>query len=46
MNDVEKAKLKDYIDELRAEMYYWSISLEANNAIEDVLQKIKDEFEL
>jgi hypothetical protein len=46
MNDVEKAKLKDYIDELRAEMHYWSISLEANNAIEDVLQKIKDEFEL
>ena len=41
-----KEKLKNYIDDLRAEMHYWSISLEANNAIENVLQKIKDEFEL
>lgn len=46
MNNAEKEKLKNYIDDLRAEMYYWSISLEANNAIENVLQKIKDEFEL
>lgn len=46
MTNEEKAKLKDYIDELRAEMHYWSISLEANSAIENVLQKIKDEFEL
>lgn len=46
MTNEEKEKLKDYIDELRAEMHYWSISLEANNAIENVLQKIKDEFKL
>lgn len=45
MNDVEKAKLKDYIDELRAEMNYWSVSSEAYDAIDRILRKMEDLIE-
>lgn len=45
MNDVEKAKLKDYIDELRGEMNYWHISIEATDNIEKVIAKIESLIE-
>jgi hypothetical protein len=41
MNEVEKAKLKEYVDELRAELHYWHISIEANDNIEKVIAKIE-----
>jgi hypothetical protein len=44
MTDIEKAKLKDYIDELRAELNYWSISIEANTNIEKVIEKIEKDL--
>jgi len=45
MNDVEKAKLKDYVDELRAEMNYWTVSSEAYDAIDRVLRKMENLIE-
>jgi hypothetical protein len=41
MNDNEKKKLQEYIDELRAEMNYWTVSSEARDAIEHVLRKME-----
>ena len=41
MDDKEKKKLKDYIDELRAEMNYWHISIEATDNLEKVIAKIE-----
>lgn len=45
MNDVEKAKLKDYIDELRAELHYWHVSIEATDNIEKVIAKMENLIE-
>ena len=41
MNDKEKKKIQEYIDELRDEMNYWTVSSEARDAIEHVLRKME-----
>ena len=41
MNDNEKKKLQAYIDELRNEMSYYTISFEAYDALEDILIKME-----
>ena len=45
MNDNEKKKLQEYIDELRDEMNYWMVSSEAYDAIECVLKKMENLIE-
>jgi hypothetical protein len=45
MNDKEKEKLQEYIDELRGEMNYWTVSSEARDAIEYVLKKMENLIE-
>ena len=45
MNDNEKKKLQEYIDELRAEMNYWTVSSEAHDAIDSVLKKMENLIE-
>ena len=41
MSENEKEKMNNLIDELRAQMHYYQISLEANNAMENVIEKIE-----
>lgn len=45
MNDNEKKKIQEYIDELRAEMNYWTVSSEAHDAIDHVLKKMENLIE-
>lgn len=45
MNDNEKKKLQEYIDELRAEMNYWTVSSEAHDAIDCILRKMENLIE-
>lgn len=41
MNDNEKKKIQAYIDELRDEMNYWTVSSEARDAIDHILRKME-----
>jgi hypothetical protein len=45
MNDNEKKKLQEYIDELRSEMNYWSVSSEAYDAIDRILRNMENSIE-
>lgn len=45
MNDNEKKKLQEYIDELRDEMNYWTVSSEAYDAIDRILKKMENFIE-
>ena len=45
MNDNEKKKLQEYIDKLRDEMNYWTVSSEAYDAIEHILRKMENLIE-
>lgn len=45
MNDNEKKKLQEYIDGLRDEMDYWTVSSEAYDAIDCILRKMENLIE-
>lgn len=45
MNDNEKKKLQEYIEDLKAEMDYWTVSSEAYDAITRVLKKMENLIE-
>ena len=41
MDDKEKKKLQEYVDELRGEMNYWTVSSEAYDALDRILRKME-----
>ncbi len=45
MNDNEKKKLQEYIDELRDEMDYCNVSSEVYDAIDCILRKMENLIE-
>lgn len=45
MNDNEKKKLQEYIDGLRDEMDYWTVSSEAYDALDRILRKMENLIE-
>lgn len=41
MNENEKENMNNLIVELRSQMHYYQISVEANNAMENVIEKME-----